>query len=203
MDELSVVLHYQLFNPAWGTLVGAHWTLFSMLDGFAGGSVYSTSTDPNAQQSGSLRASSAAGVQTLRGTAGAGNIIGQFYGQDSCTTTLASGPCSIELDLSGFVDGVVQADHLTELIGIGSFDQSVFNYTGVKNMPAHAGFSIPYMTSSSIINLADDPQRYGFGKLVLTYDYITAGAVPEPSSLALLSLGLLGLGCVRQRRARD
>ncbi len=128
-----VDLHFDLFDPALGTLTHARGRLTSYVEGFAKAEVRSTSTDPNAPASGELRAAVAVGTLALRGTAGK-SIRSQRDFVDSCMTTLAVGDCSIQFTFDSFLDGFVDATDLAPMIGVGDFVQSLY---GASRSRAH------------------------------------------------------------------
>ena len=93
-----------------------------------------------------------------------------------------------------------------DLLGNGSADASISNLTETDptDLGTLTGTGV-VSTSVIVANAAGTPTNISstFGTESLSYNYTPAASIPEPSALALLSTGLIGLiGCAVARRRR-
>ncbi len=107
---------------------------------------------------------------------------------------------SIEFDLAAFPDEDV-ADRLSDVtIGLGALVQ---DNVGVLILggtdPFHNHFSLSGAGASTAFIVWGTDWNVGIDNIV--FNVRSAAAVPEPGTLALLGLGLAGLGFTRRRKA--
>ena len=75
------------------------------------------------------------------------------------------------------------------------------NYAGGKAEDRFFGWADPGGIAAITIRSTVHPSPWGYDPNHIEIDHLQYGAVPEPGSIAVLSMGLAGLAWSRRRRA--